>query len=126
MAVSIHDGIIIGYSSNFIEHVLCLNVKTVCDNIVTITFENYLAHEFKHVKEGSILFDIEPVNWDVFFTQQEKKFESFLQYAWPIWCDSMEKLKHYLHENAYKCFIICSSFGLNGYVFAKSYSIDRK
>ncbi len=62
MTISIHDGVIIGYSVNFMENELRLDIETVTKEIVTVTFENYLAHHFDHVMAGSILFDIEEVD----------------------------------------------------------------
>ncbi|WP_255550400.1 hypothetical protein [Sporosarcina sp. E16_3] len=41
MTLSIHDGVLIGYSVNFLENELLLDIETVADEIVTVTFENY-------------------------------------------------------------------------------------
>ncbi|MCL1696220.1 hypothetical protein [Lysinibacillus sp. BPa_S21] len=49
MTISIHDGALVGYSVNFLENELLLDIETEADEIVTVTFENYLAHYFDHV-----------------------------------------------------------------------------
>ncbi|MGE8000319.1 hypothetical protein ACQKOF_16890 [Lysinibacillus sp. NPDC093190] len=49
MTISIHDGVLVGYSVNFLENELLLDIETEADEIVTVTFENYLAHYFDHV-----------------------------------------------------------------------------
>ncbi len=84
MTLSIHDGVIIGYSVNFMENELLLDIETVTKEIVTITFENYLAHYFDHVMAGSILFDIEEVDLNTFIIENREQFDSHKLYAWPI------------------------------------------
>ena len=126
MTISIHDGVIIGYSVNFLENELLLDIKTVADEIVTYTFENYLAHYFDHVMAGSILFDIEEVDLNTFFVGNREQFESHKLYAWPIWYDDTNELEKYLQKNNYKCYVISASLGLNGYAFAKTHKIKRK
>lgn len=61
MTVSIHDGVLIAYSVSFLENELLLDIQTVVDETVTVTFRNYLAHNFSYVMAGSIIFDIEEV-----------------------------------------------------------------
>jgi len=126
MTISIHDGVLIGYSVNFLENELLLDIETVADEIVTVTFEDYLAHYFDHVMAGSILFDIEEVDLNTFFVGNREQFEFHKLYAWPIWYDDTNELEKYLQKNNYKCYVISASLGLSGYVFAKTLKIKRK
>jgi len=126
MTISIHDGLVVGYSVNFLGNELALDIKTVVDEIVTVTFKNYLAHHFDHVMEGSILFDIEEKNLKPFFVDNQEQFELHKLYAWPIWFKDTNELEQYLQKNSYKCYIISSSLGLSGFVFAKTQKIKRK
>ena len=125
MTISIHDGVVIGYSVNFLENELLVDIETVADGIVTVTFENYLAHYFDHVMAGSIIFDIEEVDLTTFFVGHREQFELHKSYAWPVWHDNTDELKKYLQENNYKSYVICSSLGLNGYVFAETLTIKK-
>lgn len=43
---------------DFLENELLVEIKTVADEIVTVTFENYLAHSFVYVMAESIVFDM--------------------------------------------------------------------
>lgn len=86
MTISIHDGVLIGYSVNFPKNEMLLDIKTVADEVVTVTFENYLAHYFDHVMEGSILF--EEVDLNKFIVENREQFESHKSYAWPIWYEN--------------------------------------
>ncbi|WP_156304707.1 hypothetical protein [Lysinibacillus sp. FJAT-14745] len=52
ITIAIQDGVIIGYSVNFLENELILDIETVADEIVTVTFENYLAHDFHSCNGG--------------------------------------------------------------------------
>ncbi|MFJ8520267.1 hypothetical protein [Lysinibacillus xylanilyticus] len=73
MTISIHDGVLVGYSVNFLENELLLDIETVADKIVTVTFGNYLAHYFDHVMEGSILFDIEEIDRFEYIFRREQR-----------------------------------------------------
>lgn len=126
MTISIHDGVVIGYSVNFLENELLVDIETVADEIVTVTFGNYLVHDFEHVMAGSILFDIEEVNLTTFFVGHREQFEVHKSYAWPVWYDNTDELEKYLQENNYKSYVISSSLGLNGYVFAETLKIKKK
>ncbi|MEK5038648.1 hypothetical protein [Sporosarcina sp. FSL K6-3457] len=117
---------VIGYSVGFLENELLVDIKTVADETVTVTSGNYLAHYFDHVMAGSILFDIEEVDLTTFFVGHREQFEVYKSYAWPVWYDNTDELEKYLQENNYKSYVIISSLGLNGYVFAETLTIKRK
>jgi len=127
MTVSIHDGVLIAYSVSFLENELLLDIQTVVDETETVTFRNYLAHNFSYVMAGSIIFDIEEVELKSFFVENRKLFDTYKLYAWPIWeYEETNELEHYFQENSYKCYVISASLGLTGYVFARSLTIKRK
>ncbi|GAB0169617.1 hypothetical protein LSPCS325_30540 [Lysinibacillus sp. CTST325] len=50
---------------------MILDIETVAGEIVTVTFENYLAHDFHHVMAGSILFDIDEADLNSFFGREQ-------------------------------------------------------
>lgn len=120
ITISIHDGLIIGYSVSFLEHELNLDIQTVTDEIVSVTFENYLAHDFNHVMAGSILFDIDEVDLNTFLIESSKQFNNYKSYNWPIGYSNITELEQDLKKEDYKYYVISASLGLNGYVFAKS------
>ena len=126
MKISIHDGVVIGYAVNFLKHELLIDIETVADEIVTVAFDNYLAHDFEHVMAGSILFDIEEADVTTFFVKNREQFVAHKLHAWPIWYDDVEELKQYLQNNNYKCYVVFSSFGLSGYIFAETFEIKKK
>jgi len=127
MTISFHDGVINGYSVNFLENVLLLDIQTVVDETLTVTFQTYLAHNFNYVMAGSIIFDIEAVELKSFFIENSEQFETYKLYAWPIWdYKEINELEHYLQENNYTCYVISASLELTGYVFAKSLTIKVK
>ncbi|MFF2754472.1 hypothetical protein ACFVR1_12095 [Psychrobacillus sp. NPDC058041] len=76
ITISIHNGMIIGYSVSFLENKLILDIETVTNEMVTATFENYLAHDFHHVQAGSILFDIDEANLNTFFVENKEQFKN--------------------------------------------------
>ncbi|WP_391122605.1 hypothetical protein [Psychrobacillus sp. L3] len=126
MTISIHDGVIIGYTVSFLENELILDIETVADEIVTVTFEKYLAHDFHHVKAGSILFDINEADLNTFFVENREQFDNYKLYHWPIGYSNTTELEQDLQKENYKCYIIFASLGLSGYVFAKAFKVKRK
>lgn len=121
--MSIHDGVIVGYTVDFLKQEMLLNIETVTDDIVTVTFEDHLAHSFNHVMAGSIIFDIEEVDLSNFLKQNRDQFEYHKLYSWPTWYDDVNELKEYLLNNNYKCYIITASLGLTGYILAKTFKL---
>ncbi len=89
MRVSIHDGVLVGYTVNFSRQKLLLNIETVENDVVTVIFENYLAHSFEHVMAESILFDIEEGDLNLFLSENKQQFESHYLYRWPIEYDDV-------------------------------------
>lgn len=126
MTISIHDGMLIGYSVNFQENELLIDIKTVANEIVTVTFENYLAHNFQHVMAGSIIFDIDEADLKTFFVENREQFDNYKPYHWPIGYSNTTELEQDLQKENYKCYIIFASLGLSGYVFAKTFKVKRK
>ena len=126
MTISIHDGVIIGYAVSFLENELILDIETVADEIVTVTFENYLAHDIQYVMAGSIIFDIEEADLNTFFVENREQFANYKLYHWPIGFSNTTELEQDLQKENYKCYIIFASLGLSGYVFAKSFKVKRK
>lgn len=123
ITISIHDGLIIGYSVSFLENELILDIETATHEIVTVTFENYLAHDFYHVMAGSILFDIDEADLNTFLLENREQFENHELYSWPI---NTNELEQELQKDNYKCYVLSASLGLTGYVFAKALKIKRK
>lgn len=106
MTMSIHDGVCVGYAVDFLENELLVEIKTVADEIVTVTFENYLAHSFDYVMAGSIIFDMDEIDLKTFFVENREQFETHKLFAWPISYKDTKELEQYLHTNSYHCYVI--------------------
>lgn len=92
-----------------------MDIETVTEEVVTVKFGHYLAHNFNHVMAGSILFDIEEIDLSLFFGENREQFENFKLYAWPM---NTNELEQDLQKENYNCYVISASLGLTGYVFA--------
>jgi len=115
----IHDGVFLRYRVDFLKKELLIDFKTVEDDLVTVSFKGYFAHSFDHVMAGSVLYDIEKVDWSEFLKTNKSEFEEHKNYSWPIIYDDLDEFEHHMQENNYQCYIITSAIGLSGYVFAK-------
>lgn len=126
MMETIHDSIVQGYEVNFEEQYMQLHIQAVNEKLFTIHFKEYLAHEFKHSMSGSILMDIEEISVGEFLLANEEKFEELRGYCWPVFFETVPQLIQYFREESIKCFIVFSSLGLNGFVFAKEWKIIER
>lgn len=98
----------------------------MAEEIVTVTFKNYLANYLRYVMAGSISLDIEVVDLNTFFVENREQFGTYKLYTWPIWYDGTNELEQYLQKNNNKCYVISVSLGLTSYAFAKAHKIKKK
>ncbi|MNP75125.1 hypothetical protein D3C76_1721280 [compost metagenome] len=83
-----------------------------------------MAHAFDTPLHGSIILDLD--EWDIehFIPYNRELLESGMGSGWPVNYDSYDELQTRLMEEKYKYMMISSSYGLNGWVLAKSVDIS--
>jgi len=118
--ISIHDNIIKSYIVD-LENKL-INFRTFSrerlEN-VDISFKDVLAHKFYDELEGSIIFDIKTQNIDKFIEQNKELLQLKKAYNWPTSFSDFVELERVLSLGEYKCYVLSSSYGLNGWILAK-------
>jgi hypothetical protein len=89
-----------------------------------LIFEGVLAYRFENDNFGNILFGVEELPVSQLVASHRSLFEEGVKYAWPgPWNTSPEaSVQHFESEGA-KAFEISSSYGLAGWVVAKSHRI---
>ncbi|KOP67207.1 hypothetical protein AMS62_19595 [Bacillus sp. FJAT-18019] len=121
---SVHDNEVISYEVNLKNKHIVINTENR-EKTVKIRFSNVMAHLFEDHLYGSILLDIENYEIDEFIKGSKDLFEKHKPYCWPVNYESIDELKELLYKEQYKCYIISSSYGFNGWVLAKEMSITK-
>ena len=120
-----HDDDIVEYSVNISEKKLV--IKTYNNNVKKerrICFYDVLTHSFKCVLNYNQILDIIEYGIDSFIVENKFELKELEGYCWPIDYQNEEELENYLIANNYKYIKLNSSYGLFGWILAKSYQIS--
>lgn len=121
-----HDNYIVSYSVNLIEKRIV--VKTY-DNIgkkqEEIHFSEVLTHSFQCIIDYNIISDICECEIQNFIKDNKEELIKMQGHCWPVNYDTKQELNDFLVNNRYKYIQINSSYGMFGWVIAKSYKIIR-
>lgn len=117
-----HDNYIIGYSVNLEEKDMV--IQTYNDNEKKqekICFSEVLTHCFKCIIDYNIIFDVQECEISSFVKDNKEELIKMEGYCWPIDYRTEEELMDFLVANEYKYIKINSSYGMFGWILAKSY-----
>lgn len=119
-----HDSYIINYNVNIEEKKI--NIQTY-DDITkkkkNATFYDVLTHSFECILNYNQILDISISEIENFIIENRIKLEELVGYCWPINYKNLSELQEYLIKNEYKYIKIESSYGMHGWILAKSYQI---
>lgn len=117
-----HDNYIIGYDVNIKEKTLNIKIyDKVNKKEKNIYFFDVLTHSFKCILDYNQVLDINDYEMDCFISDNQAELEKMQGYCWPTDYQNMKELKEFLIMNGYKYIKINSSYGMFGWVLAKSY-----
>ena len=120
-----HDDYIVQYSVNLSEQKLILqtyNNETKAEG--KICFSDVLTHSFRCILDYNQILDINEYGIDSFIVDNKAELQELKGYGWPTIYRNQEELKFFLMDNGYKYIKLNSSYGLFGWVLAKSYKIS--
>lgn len=117
-----HDDYIVGYSVNLKEKDMVLHTynhnekkeKRIC-------FSGVLTHCFKCIIDYNIILDIQECEISNFVKDNQEELIKMEGYCWPINYQTDQDLIDFLVAKEYKYIKINSSYGMFGWVLAKSY-----
>ena len=69
------------------------------------------------------IFDVSEYEIGSFIDDNKADLEELQGYCWPVEYQNEDELKNYLFVNCYKYIKVNSSYGLFGWILAKSYQI---
>ncbi|WP_427051615.1 hypothetical protein [Paenibacillus sp. TC-CSREp1] len=123
--ISVHDNEVISYEVNLKDKYIVVHTENRGE-AVKIDFKHVMAHLFEEHLCGSILLDITEYEMNRFIDEHKEVFEKHKPYGWPINYESIDELTEVLTQEQYKCYIISSSYGFNGWVLAKELNMTKK
>lgn len=118
-----HDDYIVQYSVNIPEKRLIIQTynnkkeRRIC-------FSDVLTHSFKCIIDYNQILDIDEYKIDDFIVENRAELKELQGYCWPISYQNEEELKTFLITNQYKYIKVNSSYGLFGWILARSYQIN--
>lgn len=122
-----HDNMICSYTVDLengeITIIACDEEKKEKE-IVHVT--GVLTHSFEYALRYNIVFSIEQLPMEYFFTNNAEQIVEGKQYSWPIVYDSEKQLKKYLIDNEYKYIVLDSSYGMCGWVLAQKIEVHKE
>lgn len=122
----VHDNEIVSYKVDLKNHKIIVHTQyqeSALVKDIDIIFYDVLVHFFQNELSGSIIFDIEKYEIGQFLKNNSELLKKKKNYCWPMDYDTEEELTERLLKDQYSYYVISSSYGLNGWVLAKSYEI---
>lgn len=120
-----HDDLIISYEVNFFSKTIVLNTKNEAERRKgKLEIFDVLTYSFECALDYNQILDINEWGIDSFIRDNISNLKQMKNYCWPIDYQSIPELEHYLKNNFYKYIKITSSYGMYGWVLAKSYKIS--
>lgn len=126
--VRIHDNEIVSYEVDLKNHQIILHTQYKDSGSIKntdIIFHDVLVHFFQNELSGSIIFDIEKSDITLFLKNNSDLLKKQKNYCWPMPYRTEEELTEGLLKGQYSYYVISSSYGLNGWILAKSYEITN-
>ena len=82
-----------------------------------------MTHSFWCILDYNQILDINDYEIDCFINDNQIELERLKGHCWPIDYQNEKDLKGFLIENGYRYIKITSSYGMFGWILAKSYHI---
>ncbi|WP_339322100.1 hypothetical protein [Paenibacillus sp. FSL W8-0194] len=122
----VHDHTILSYQVDFQKDIIAIHtVHEGKENLeeADIIFNGVFNHFFEHHLKDSIILDICESDLSSFIKENSELILRGQNYGWPTTFNSLDEVEKELVQEGYKYFILMSSYGMNGWVLAKSYEI---
>lgn len=123
MEISVHDNRIISYTvySDLREIRICTEFE---DEFTDVIFSDVEIYHFEGDNFRNIIFDIYEEDLTESYEQNSNLFSKLKNYGWiKFTYNSKKDLILKVKEMNLKAFVIHSSFGLNGFVWAKNLTV---
>jgi hypothetical protein len=121
---SVHDNLLVGYEVMCEQRRIVLHTRfkeLEPHEHTDVVFEGVEAYHFEGDDFGTILFDVVETSLDELVREEADRFERERNFCWPGgWNQSTDSVRAHLRERGCRAFVIHASFGMGGWVLAKS------
>jgi len=120
--ISVHDNILLSYDvlcekQEIHLHTAFLDAEP--HEYTDVIFSGVVGYHFLHDNLHTIIFDVEEVELEEIYAANEELFIRGKNHGWPMSYESKEELVLKMRGENVKAFIISSSYGLDGWVWAR-------
>lgn len=134
MTFAIHDNTIYGYrilADHDHEQSYTIRLYTKfhqkkAPSFTDILFTHAIAHYFDDYLAHNILFDIEEISLESCYDDHRELFEKRANYGWPFPHNGGRDLLAQANAHHAKAYQINTSYGLNGWVWARTLDIIKR
>ncbi len=124
MELSVHDNQILSYCVSAEKAEIRLHTLFSDHEpreYTDIVFVDVVAYHFDHDNFGNIIFDVSEIDLLDLYIENKNLFDRGRNYGWPGPCNTSEDaLLDYLNQREIKAFALSSSYGMSGWVLAKT------
>jgi hypothetical protein len=128
--ISVHDNHLVAYTVLAKEKKIVLQTEFLDREpyeFTDVVFDDVLAYHFENDLFGTIIFDIVEIALPALLKEHAAKFEVGWRYGWPRgWEKEKEEIEIFARRLEMRAFELSSSYGMTGWVIAKSMSKIRK
>ena len=121
---SVHDNTVVGYTVSCKKREVVLHTECNAhgkEEKTDIVFRGVEAYQIIGDNMCSVLFSVEEVAIDDILDDFYDEFERGIKYMWPgTWNESEAARREHLRREGCKGWLICPSYGMKGFVIAKS------
>ena len=119
-----HDSYIVEYSVNFEKKNMVIKThNNTKGKRSEILFSEVLTYSFKCIIDYNIISNIEEREISTFFNENQEELKKMEGHCWPIDYQTEKELIAFLRNSGYKYIRVNSSYGMFGWILAKSYEI---
>jgi hypothetical protein len=127
--VSVHDNSLISYEVLCREREIHLHTAFLDrepHQYTDVIFQSVAAYHFVGDNFNTIISNIDEVDVERIYSEYEELFVESMDFVWPMLYESKEELLGKMKDENVRGFIIHSSYGMAGWVWAESMRIEVK
>lgn len=119
-----HDDYLVSYSVDLVKkYVIIQTYNNTEKRQRRIYFSEVLTHFFRCITDYNIILGIDECDIYSFVKDNQEEFKKMEDYCWSVDYNTEMELIDFLITNKYKYIKINSSYGMFGWIIAKSYEI---
>ncbi len=124
---SVHDNHVVGYSVDPVARRILLHTRSDAARAeeTDVIFDGVLAYHFQGDNFATVLFSVDEESLESTVESARDLFIRGVEHMWPgPWNESPEIALRYLRSEGAKAFRVSASYGMTGWVIARSLHVE--